>query len=416
MNIFKVFFIFGLFLLLSCQEEMSSTNSSDVKSDNQVNFFLIGADGQKKKYSFDLKDGKKISKSQLEELKQKFIDPNLKKGSSFVGWRKNVDRISKENNSFNTFKDLEDFSYDLLKDGEFYATFNTPPIVNEGVEWTNLTIPWDDVAKIFTWSYYSVYLSNVFADSDGDKLTYKIISAFKNGENVDKKSIFFIGNGTDRLLTSGKKSDKGFYRLGVEATDPFGAKVEHYISAILFDAWDKPNFTDASKITHSVTVRKVGFYSNYIKTGSGDDFFFYRLIRNQTEGMLLDLGSGNDKYRFNRYQQKNYIYSFGSGDKILLKKDHFNNFAFSSYETRNNVVATGISRIIYITGTGEFYRDENGDAVFKASDGTLDLKEGADDKKMANLYSNGYVPGNTGSDTPATFGEDNFEILDFLNF
>uniref|UniRef100_A0A2B4R1Y7 3-isopropylmalate dehydrogenase n=1 Tax=Stylophora pistillata TaxID=50429 RepID=A0A2B4R1Y7_STYPI len=113
-------------------------------------------------------------------------------------------------------------------------------------------------------------------------------------------------------------------------------------------------------------------------------------------GGIIDAGAGNNSYRMDKDTAKFYLYNFNNGDKIYFSStydsnddgtkdaDDFKGYVLSSYANRNSVVAhatAGQDRIIYITGTGELYRDENGDAVFKA-DGTVDLKTGSNDKRI----------------------------------
>ena len=167
-------------------------------------------------------------------------------------------------------------------------------------------------------------------------------------------------------------------------------------------------------------------YTNYIRTGSGDDKFYY-LSKTQ---LIIDLGAGDNEYRVENSLEGVYIYNFNDGDKIYFlttrttlnngattKENHFKDYVFDSYATKNAVVARtdSKSRIIYITGTGELYHDEGGDAVYKEADTSIDLKNGSKDKRMAKIYSSAYKPGDKAEDngTPATFTTDSFEIVDW---
>ena len=160
----------------------------------------------------------------------------------------------------------------------------------------------------------------------------------------------------------------------------------------------------------------------YIRTGSGDDKFYYS---SKTQ-LIIDLGAGDNKYRINNTLEGSYIYNFNDGDKIYFAREfttedgasaHFKDYVFDSYATKNAVVARADSksRIIYITGTGELYHDEGGDAVYKVADSSIDLKNGSNDKRMAKIYSSAYNPGDSAESngTAATFTTDSFEIVDW---
>uniref|UniRef100_A0A2B4S1T6 Lon protease homolog n=1 Tax=Stylophora pistillata TaxID=50429 RepID=A0A2B4S1T6_STYPI len=182
------------------------------------------------------------------------------------------------------------------------------------------------------------------------------------------------------MSTPYSKSQEGVYKVNFRATDPWNSKIEQTaIFVVNYSGshntkltYDYPNVNDDVAIPLST-------YGNYIRTGSGNDYFY-------AHAGIIDGGSGNNSYRITSLYRGVYIYNFNDGDKIYFKKGDFNGYVLSSYADRNSVVAhaTGKSRIIYITGTGELYRDENGDAVFKA-DGTVDLKTGSKDKRIGSI-------------------------------
>uniref|UniRef100_A0A2B4RAU3 L-fucose permease n=1 Tax=Stylophora pistillata TaxID=50429 RepID=A0A2B4RAU3_STYPI len=265
-----------------------------------------------------------------------------------------------------------------------------------------------------------------------------LVMAIVGGALMPKLQGMVIDAGDSTMDLLNNANNRGYYRIKVRATDTYNATLDHYLNvstAFLTVNNNDILSVDMNTITYDVKVR-FGGISNYIRTGSGDDHVVLTAF-----GGIVDLGSGNNKYAVHNGITKIYIYNFNNGDKISLRStfdsnddgtrdsNDFKDYVLSSYADRNSVVAhaTGKSRIIYITGTGELYRDENGDAVFKTSDGTVDLKTGGDDKRIGYLFSNAYTPDlhsdgipkglksgdATPTGTPATFDNSSFEIVDF---
>uniref|UniRef100_A0A2B4REP3 Competence protein ComM n=1 Tax=Stylophora pistillata TaxID=50429 RepID=A0A2B4REP3_STYPI len=333
--------------------------------------------------TFDMNGGSVIASQTVEGGKKATKPTNPTRGSDrFLNWYKE-----------NTFKNVFNFATETITGNTtIYAKFNTSPTVKAGAEWENFSIYYYSILS--STNYKELLLSSIFSDPDGDKLTYTIEEAFQNGGNTDVKSRFSIdqNNGNPKMASTARgnnNAEKGYYRIKLKATDPFGAKAEYYLSCQVRNV-DNFQSYDLNRINHKISLSIISINHRYIRTGSANDYINFR---NNSSGGIIDLGAGDNSYRMTKDNTKLYLYNFNNGDKIYFRStydsnndgtrdaDDFKGYVLSSYANRNSVVATGSSRIIYITGTGELYRDENGDAVYKA-DGTVDLKNGSKDKRI----------------------------------
>ena len=346
------------------------------------------------------------------KISRPIINPT-KTGFTFINWFKE--------NTFNNVFDF-DVEYPITADTTIYAKFNLPPNLKSGAEWKHFMRTYNNLGG--NTSDNELYLNSIFSDAEGDSLTYTIEEAFRNNGDTDVKNLFFIANLSKGHALRSKargnvNEEKGYYRIKLKAVDSWGAETYFYLSAQIINSHDTSSSIDLSSVNYNVTLIPYNYRTNYIRTGSGNDKTHITYV-----GGIIDLGSGDNSYRFTQVSSKFYIYNFNSGDKVyfrstyLFNKDErndFKGFTFSSYANKSDVVATGLDRIIYITSTGELYRDEGGDAVYRAVDSSIDFKNGSDDKRMAKIYSSAYNPGESAENngTPATFTTADFEIVNF---
>ena len=345
-------------------------------------------------------------------------DPTKTAAFVFVNWYKE-----------NTFQNIFNFATETITaNTTIYAKFNRPPTVRSGLSIKQIMSGSQVTGQSFLINDNT--LTNYFTDADGDNtLVFEIINAYRNGDTTsDKKSSFSIFNHPDdgyllksTILPANDEDNIGLYKVRIKARDSFSSVEKDFVISSL------PRLSsgsiDVSAITYDATVNAVSLISNYLRTGSGDD-----IMTCFTIGGIIDAGSGDNNYYLSISSQKLYFYNFNSGDKMKFRmyqvgndgnldttKPAFKDFAFSSYANKSDVVATGADRIIYITSTGELYRDEDGDAVYKASDTSVNLKNGDNDRRLAKIYSSAYNPGDTAESngTAATFTTDDFEIVDF---
>ena len=494
-NCKKIFFLSFVFLFLFHCDPTESKSSADDNNDIskksfEISFSLKIDDDKTEILKFDLEEGNKFSKENLDKLQVDLINKFGKENFNFGGWYvdsnftgdkiniKNLKEVTEkkifygrlidnriytvtfntgvgasavaektvnhggkvpkpQNNPTktgfifvnwyqeNSFKNVFNFAVETITaNATLYAKFHQFPSIKEEVEiimFYNRYFP----PPINGNTYERPLLKNIFSSAEGETLTYSIVEVFQNGGNTDVKNRFSIHqNAGEPIINSkvsgSKNAEKGYYSIKINAKDSYGLEVQHYLSAQVINAKDNFFTADLSTVNTPITIITSGDVTNYIRTGNNNDYVFL------FKPAIVDAGAGNNTFRMDNKSEKIYIYNFKNSDKISLpatytpgmrspRSDDFKNFVLSSYEDRNSVEATGDSRLIYITTTGELYRDENGDAVFKESDATIDLKTGFRDKKMAKIYSSAYNPGEKAEDngTPATFTADSFEIVDF---
>ena len=354
----------------------------------------------------------------------KFTKPTdpTRSGFSFVGWYEEASHTT-----LFAFDGMGKSTKALTGDITLYAKWNRAPDFKGSREWPiSTSIPYH-LFFCFRNIHSRFSLADYFTDPDGDALTYSIASAFQNGDLAnDRKARFSVSSeGKLRHSIDGSQvAQRGYYALQVRATDPFGQR-DLLITSQVFDFGSKYDY-DFPSLTTPFNYVSNSFFTDYCRTGIADDSF---VLTNDSRGGIIDGGGGDNLYRVDRGTTKYYLHNFNDGDTIQFKqyqddgdgnpdptKDDFNGYVLAVYANNNAVVATGASRVIYISATGELYRDENGDAVYKAADGSIDLKTGSDDKRIAKIYSSAYNPGDDAENngTPfAGFNASHFKIVNF---